>query len=305
MKKGLIGDIGRHRTGDGPGIRTVVFFKGCPLSCPWCHNTEFIAQQAELAVYPHRCINCGECRAICPHGALAINSTIVVDRSVCDCCGDCAGICPTGALAIVGKEYLLDDLVELVLRDRLYYQVSGGGVTLSGGEPTMQMEFVGKLLRRLRDEDIHTAIETNGFFHWDDFAVCLLPWLDLVLFDLKIAESVSHARVTGQTNDPILGNLERLVQGGHEVVVRIPLIPGFTANSANLADLSAEMKRIGVQKCELLPYHALGKLKATAIGRNVDRILPDTRMGGAEVAQWARYFKEFQVDCLQNHVWSV
>jgi len=295
VKTALIGDIGRHRIGDGPGIRTVVFFKGCPLHCPWCHNPEFIAPRAELALYPNRCIMCGDCVDICPQRAIKKNGVIEVDRSACDCCGQCAAICPAGALAIVGAAWSVEQLIDVLLRDLLYYQVSGGGVTLSGGEPTMQMEFAGKLLQRLRQEHIHTAIETSGFFRWDDFAAQLLPWLDLVLFDLKPVDSRRHAKVTGRGNEKILENLEKIVRGGHDVVVRIPLIPGFTADRENLVGLAAEMKRIGVQKCSLLAYHALGKSKAAAVGRVVDPSLPDKQMTRAEVDGRQRYFTEFEL----------
>ncbi|MFH1215766.1 MAG: glycyl-radical enzyme activating protein [Pseudomonadota bacterium] len=295
MITGFIGDIARHRTGDGPGIRTVVFFKGCPLHCPWCHNPEFIVPQHELAFYPDRCIGCRECADICPQRAIKQNTMIVIDRSVCDCCGECAKICPSAALAIVGRFWSVEELLEVLLRDQLYYQVSGGGVTLSGGEPTMQMKFGGSLLRQLKKNGIHTAIETNGFFSWGEFAVHLLPWLDLVLFDLKIADKGRHAKVTGQENEKILGNLEKLVRRGSEVVVRIPLIPGVTADRENLAELAGEMKRIGVQKCSLLPYHFFGRSKAANIGRPADSSLPDKRMTRAEVDGWHQYFKEFEL----------
>ncbi|MFZ5766262.1 MAG: glycyl-radical enzyme activating protein [Thermodesulfobacteriota bacterium] len=294
MKPGLIGDIGRHRTGDGPGIRSLVFFKGCPLACPWCHNPEFIAPAPELALYPARCLGCGDCLAACPQQALTLTPAIEVDRRRCTVCGDCATVCPTRALAPVGRSYDLRDLVDELLRDRLYWQVSNGGVTLSGGEPTAQMVFAGALLERLHRQGVHTAIETCGFFPWTDFASRLLPWCDLLLIDLKIADGRRHAELTGQGNEIIFANLAKAVSSGHEVIVRIPLIPGFTAEQENLAGLAAVMKRCGVTKCTLLPYHPFGLAKAGAIGRQPCFALPERPMSRAEADQWRRCFTEFQ-----------
>ncbi|MBI4792438.1 MAG: glycyl-radical enzyme activating protein [Deltaproteobacteria bacterium] len=210
MKEALIGDIGRYAAHDGPGIRTVVFFKGCPLCCPWCHNPEFIAGRPEIAFYPERCIGCGDCRDLCPETALTVDRIARLDRSRCTGCGLCAAQCPARALEQVGKIFAVEELDALLRRDILFYETSGGGVTLSGGEPTAQLAFCGELLQRLHRQGIHTAMETNGLFVWDDFRAACLDHLDLILFDVKIADPDTHRRITGVDNTLIFANLARL-----------------------------------------------------------------------------------------------
>ena len=289
MTYALIGDIGRHAVHDGPGIRTTVFFKGCQLGCPWCHNPEFIAPRPEIAFYPERCLACGDCLSICPVQAIDLARPGRINRELCTGCGLCAETCPALALRLVGKSYALDELEEILLRDRLFYQTSGGGVTLAGGEPTTQLAFCGKLLQRLKQADIHTALQTNGFFPWPEFEKNCLPWLDLILLDLKIADPAKHRQHTGQANAPILANLARLTATRpDDLVVRIPLIPGYTATEENLTNLAEIMHAAGVRKYSLLGYHPHGNSKAASVGRAPGLSLPDQPMPPATVDQWHR-----------------
>ena len=291
MKQGFIGDIGRYAIHDGPGIRTTVFFKGCSLHCPWCHNPEFISPGAEIAFYPNRCIGCGDCQAVCPEEALSGAGPVRLDRSRCTGCGLCVEECPARALRIVGRHYELEELVEILLRDRLFYKTSGGGVTLSGGEPTGQLDFIASLLRRLKQEGIHTAIETNGSFQWDEFEAKCLDYLDLILFDVKIAEADQHRRVIGVDNTPILENLARLLSlRKKDVLPRIPLIPGYTATEENISRLASLFQDLGVSRCSLLPYHPYGLSKAARIGRKMDSSLPEKPMNRSELARWRDFF---------------
>ena len=296
MKKALIGDIGRYAVHDGPGIRTIVFFKGCPLRCPWCHNPEFIADRPESAFFPDRCIGCGECRDLCPVAAVEVDKIAGINRSRCTGCGLCAGSCPTKALELVGRIYDVEELTNILLRDRLFYQTSGGGVTLSGGEPTAQLAFCGELLQRLHQQGIHTAMETNGFFAWDEFKTTCLPYLDLILFDVKIADRDRHRVVTGIGNEMILANLKKLLAvRADDVIARIALIPGFTADNENITRLAALLKELMVRRCSLLPYHPYGLAKVEKIGGTQNNTLPQKPMNDRVLHEWQCFFTDFDI----------
>jgi pyruvate formate lyase activating enzyme len=273
----LIVDIKTGSTEDGPGIRSTVFFKGCPLHCTWCQNPEAMDPQVEIGFYPRCCIGCFDCEKVCPEGAVLKGEKERIDRSRCTRCGKCAEACPGKGLRCIGRCYTLDKLMEILLRDRVFYQVSGGGVTLSGGEPTLWSQYAGYMLRRLKQEGIHTALQTCGYFDYDAFREEMLPWLDLIMYDLKIIDGQDHLRWTGQDNERILQNFTRLLSAPVEMIPRIPLIPGFTASEENLEGLSSFLKDNGIRRCSLLPYNPLGLSKWKNLGKNTPA-LPENWM---------------------------
>lgn len=290
--RALVGNISRYALHDGPGIRTTVFFKGCTLHCPWCHNPELIAREQEVAFYADRCISCGDCEEVCPEDAIRMEGKKRIDRSRCTACGLCVRSCPAAALAVIGSEYELEELVEILLRDRRFYEVSGGGVTLSGGEPTQHLDFIASLLTRLHDRGIHTAIETNGLFSYKEFNNSCLHSLDLILFDLKFGDSAQHQEVTGAGNAVILENLARLVKSKPEdVIVRIPIIPGYTATLENMSRIAEYLHQLKVCRYSLLSYHPYGISKATTVGMAVDGSLPRHSLDYSELEQWQELFQ--------------
>jgi len=273
----LIVDIKTGSTEDGPGIRSTVFFKGCPLHCTWCQNPEAMEPQVEIGFYPRCCIGCFDCAEVCLEGAILNWEHQRIDRSRCTRCGKCADVCPGKAIRRIGRCYEIEELLEILLRDRVFYKVSGGGVTLSGGEPTLWPEYAGDLLRKLKQEGIRTALQTCGYFEYFAFKEEMLPWLDLIMYDLKLINAEDHLRWTGQDNQRILHNFTRLLNAPVEMIPRIPLIPGFTTSEENLEGISSFLKDSGVRTCSLLPYNPLGLSKWDTLGKNKPP-LPETWM---------------------------
>ena len=264
----LIFDIKRHALHDGPGIRTTIFFKGCSLRCVWCHNPESMDPGLEIGFYPADCIQCGDCVEACPNGAAQMGLPERIDRAICKRCGTCAEVCPGRGLRQIGCFYEIDEILDIILRDQVYYQTSGGGVTLSGGEPALHVDYISQLLPKLKSVGIHTAMETSGFFDWSQFHTKILGWLDLVLFDVKLADPELHLKYTGKRNDVILQNLARLVrERPGSVIPRIPLIPGITTRRTNLQKISSLFRETGIRRCWLLPYNPLGFSKRKTIGK--------------------------------------
>jgi len=265
----LIFDIKRHALEDGPGIRTTVFFKGCNLRCVWCHNPESIDSAAEIGFYPSCCINCGDCERICPSSACSLSNPDRIQRDKCTRCGDCVKACPALALRLIGRYYPVDELIDILLRDRVYYEVSGGGVTFSGGEPTLYIDYLSAVLHRLKELGIHTAIQTNGCFEWARFEAELLDMVDLVMLDLKLAESEEHRRYTGRPNQAILENLGHLArQKKAALIPRIPHVPRITDNKGNLNKLGSILQGFGINAA-ILPYNPLGISKWKTIGKHL------------------------------------
>lgn len=258
----MIFDIKRYAIHDGLGIRTTVFFKGCPLACLWCSNPESQAYQPELTYIPAQCLGCGLCEQLCPHQAISrTDQGMVVDHSKCNLCGICAENCPGDALQVIGRSVTVDDLFRQVVADRPFWDRSGGGVTLSGGEPLVQFDFVLSFLKLCKERYISTAIETCLNTNWETIST-ILPFVDHLICDLKIMDSDQHKINTGISNHRIKKNLESLLKSNADVLVRMPLIPGINDNKANLEDMGAfiESCRKGA-KVELLPYHRLGEAK--------------------------------------------
>jgi len=222
----------------------------------------------EIGFYPADCIQCGDCVEACPNGAAQMGLPERIDRAMCKRCGTCAEVCPGRGLRQIGCFYEIDELLDIILRDQVYYQTSGGGVTLSGGEPALHVDYISQLLPKLKSVGIHTAMETSGFFDWSQFHTKILGWLDLVLFDVKLADPELHLKYTGKRNDVILQNLARLVrERPGSVIPRIPLIPGITTRRTNLQKISSLFRETGIRRCWLLPYNPLGFSKRKTIGK--------------------------------------
>jgi len=266
-RRPLIVDIRRGSVEDGPGIRTVVFFKGCPLRCIFCHNPEAQDPGPELAFAGEKCLECGSCRAACGLQAIDLASASRVDRSRCDLCGRCAEACPGGALHLIGKYWPAGELIDLLLRDDAFYRRSGGGVTLSGGECTMFPDYVQRLLEALKARKVHTALETSGCFEYETFARRILPYLDLILFDVKLADSAASERHLGRPSERMLDNLSRLARGPVTLLPRIPLIPGVTDSRENLSGIVERLRRSGAKDVSLLPYNPAGLSTYARLGK--------------------------------------
>jgi pyruvate formate lyase activating enzyme len=231
---GVVFNVQRYSTEDGPGIRTTVFLKGCPMYCPWCHNPEGLDSRPELMWYDVRCIAARECLEVCPRGALTLTPEgMVIDRERCDACGKCEEACPAAALEVIGKERTAADVAAEALRDKVFYEKSGGGVTLSGGEPAMQADFSLALMSILKEEGIHLALDTCGGVRWERLKP-LLELADLVLMDLKIMDEERHLEYTGVPLKLVLDNARKVAELGLPMWIRTPVIPGYTDTDKNV-----------------------------------------------------------------------
>lgn len=266
----LLLDIKGNSLDDGPGIRSVVFMKGCPLSCVWCHNPESKQPGPELSYDSTDCISCNECISVCSKGAINKSHEYFIDRSRCDLCFDCVEACPSGALSRVGNSVTTMDILENVLRDKPFYDTSGGGVTLSGGEPTLNMEFCSDLLKRLKQKGIHTLIETCGLFEMGRFEQLILPYADTIYFDIKLIQPGLHKTYCGVDNSLILRNFETLINitggNGAEVLPRTPLVPGITATDTNIREIAEFLSGLNVTRMSLMEYNPLWLEKPMKIG---------------------------------------
>ncbi len=258
-KKPLVFDIKRNSLEDGPGIRSVVFFKGCPLRCIFCHNPESQEAVVEIAFSSKDCIRCGNCEKACPEKAINLANPEHIDRDKCTRCGECVAVCPGNGLRTIGTYYEVEALVEILLRDIAFYRHSGGGVTLSGGECTIYPEYLESLLKLLKANGIHTVLETAGYFEYDTFKQKILPYVDLVYYDIKIADVNAHTQFIGRSNQKIFDNLRCLLKEERvDVLPRIPLIPGITATHENLSAIVNFLCEAGAGKVSLLPYNPMG-----------------------------------------------
>jgi pyruvate formate lyase activating enzyme len=264
----LIVDIKRHSLEDGPGIRSVVFFKGCPLQCVFCQNPETQDPGVELAFFPKKCIGCGSCAEVCPEEAINLDLHGRIHREKCIRCGQCADVCPGNALMLLGAYYPAKTLTEILLRDLPFYRHSNGGVTLSGGECTIYPDYLESVLKSLKSRAIHVVLETAGYFKYDTFKQKILPYIDLIYYDIKIAEPGAHNHYIGRPNERILKNFRRLVgEKSVEVHPRIPIVPGITATRENLLSILDFLWEAGADNVSLLPYNPMGIEMAVSLGR--------------------------------------
>lgn len=265
--KGTLFNIQPYSIHDGPGIRTTFFMKGCPLSCKWCQNPESQSFQKQLLVVKNRCTGCGKCVGSCPVGAVRMEGGIsATDREKCTACGSCIQSCPAESREICGKEYTVEELMKKALADKLFYDGSGGGITVSGGEPLAQADFVCEFLKCCQEAGLHTAVDTTGFADWER-AEQVFQYADLVLYDLKHMDSETHKRLTGVPNGQILENLKKLSREKNEIYIRIPVIPGMNDSDENIRATADFVKHElgGRYRTFLLPYHRMGESKLESL----------------------------------------
>jgi pyruvate formate lyase activating enzyme len=252
---GIIFDIKQYAIHDGPGIRTTVFLKGCPLTCVWCHNPEGIAKEPEFMWSQEKCIHCKTC--VCPKDALSFNHVLQIDDQKCTVCSACSDACPSQALALLGKEMSVAHVVKEIEKDIPFYDESNGGVTISGGEPLMQPDFLYALLKACKARNIHTAVDTSGYAPFDILSK-VKKYTDLFLYDIKGINDDTHKKVTGVSNTLILKNVKALSRIT-DIIVRYPLIPGINDSKTDIAAFTEFVSSIPVDEVDILPYHTTGK----------------------------------------------
>ncbi|UCC10982.1 MAG: glycyl-radical enzyme activating protein [candidate division WOR-3 bacterium] len=275
--EGLIFDIKKYAIHDGPGIRTTIFLKGCPLHCPWCHNPEGIKPQPEIMLSPERCIHCEQCLHACERGALQRRSDVIaLNREKCDRCGVCLDVCCSRAIEQVGRHITVEQAAEEIERDRVFYEESGGGVTLSGGEPLMQPQFTRALLKDCKKKGIHTVLDTCGYAD-PEILQEVSEFVDLFLFDVKIMDDEKHKHYTGVSNQQIFYNLRTLSENGKTIHIRIPIIPGITDDEGNIHMVGTFLAPLQhIDKISLLPYHRAWLMKHRKIKASNEPWIADT-----------------------------
>jgi len=262
VDQGIIFDIQRYSLHDGAGIRTIIFFKGCPLKCEWCSNPESQDITPQLVYNYNKCNGCGRCTFVCPY-ALGKDFKSLND---CKLCGKCAHACPTGALEIIGRKVSIQEVLDEVEKDRGFYDISGGGVTLSGGEPLMQWEFAANLVNELKKRYFRVAIETTGYAPWKHVEA-VVSGCDEILYDVKHMDSEIHKKYTGVPNELILENAKKIADMKLNIIIRIPLLGGINDDDKNISDVIKFASDLNIEQIHLLPYHRLGEPKYKKLGR--------------------------------------
>ncbi|MBA7483137.1 Choline trimethylamine-lyase activating enzyme [subsurface metagenome] len=267
MTTGTVFNIQRYSIHDGPGIRTTVFLKGCPLNCWWCQNPESQLSKQEMVFWGDRCIGCGACSTICPSGAIQIKNGIpITEKEKCILCGKCIEKCPALAREMIGEKLTTEEVIKEIEKDLVFYEESCGGVTFSGGEPLGQSEFLKSLLNCCQKKKIHTAVDTSGYISWEILNK-ISSKVDLFLYDLKLMDNERHKKYTGVSNEIILENLEKLSTVHNNIFVRFPVIPGINDDYQNIKEIGEFLSPLEITQVNLLSYHHIGKDKYRRLGR--------------------------------------
>lgn len=294
-KAGNISKIQHFSLGDGPGIRTTVFFQGCNLKCPWCHNPETISGKNSLLCYRTKCTLCGLCAKLCPEKAISfVQGRRIVDTERCSGCGTCEKMCPAQALTLSGRVMTQEEVFREIMKDYEFYEPSGGGVTFSGGEPLLQADFVAGLLERCREKKIHTIVDTAGCVAYGQFEK-VLSHTDMFYFDLKASSGEKFLKVCGGEFETVLSNLKKLVPSG-KVTVRMPVIPGYNDQPEDMIRCAKLLAGCGVKRADLIPFHRMGSSKYQALGVDYayDSAKPPEE---SKMKQFAELIKEYGIDC--------
>jgi len=274
MNTATIFNIQKFSVHDGPGIRTTVFFKGCPLRCLWCHNPESQTNRKQMLFDKEKCTLCGKCTEICPQKAITIeNGILTTYEDKCNYCGMCEIYCIPGARQIAGREYTVEEVLKEVMKDEVFYEQSNGGVTLSGGEPLVYTDFAEELLKKLKEKNIHTAVDTCGAADFENIKK-ISPYTDVFLYDIKLIDDEKHRNFTGISNKLILDNLVRLAQIHSNINIRMPIIEGVNADTSHIEKTIDLIRKLGIKKINLLPYHDIAKHKY----RKLHMIYEDEKM---------------------------
>ncbi|UCF84478.1 MAG: glycyl-radical enzyme activating protein [Desulfobacteraceae bacterium] len=268
-KQATIFDIQRFSIHDGPGIRTTIFFKGCPLRCRWCQNPESHKSGIEIAFYKERCAFCFDCKDVCPENAILESEGDRIDFDRCSSCGQCVSACKNGALRLVGATWNAPTLLDEVLKDKDFFDDSEGGITLSGGEPTVYHAFLREFLPLVKNKGVHVNMETCGMVKWNHIT-SILPFLDLIFYDLKLMDSKAHQMYTGVDNTMVIKNLSNLAAKFSNLQARMPVIPTINDTQDNIADIVRLLKKNNLKTIHLLPYHKLGEAKLTRIKTDLE-----------------------------------
>ena len=279
-------DIKKFAVHDGPGIRTTLFVKGCPLHCKWCHNPESISFEKQLSYLYAKCIGCGECVSVCPTGSHNISEKgHIFNRQSCIGCGACEEACLGDALKLYGKDITLEEAYNVIMEDKSFYDNSGGGATISGGEPMMQADFVAALFKKLRESGVHTAIDTCGYVKFSEYEK-VIPYTNMFLYDLKHIDSKKHKAAVGKPNELILENLLKLDNTGIDIEIRIPFVPGINTDEETVRGMAEFMSRCRhITRVKVLPYHSLAGSKYESL--DMENTLPKVDSPSDEMLDWA------------------